>query len=384
MRLVITVNQDWFFLSHRLPIARAARDSGAEVVVIAGDSGKGPAVRAEGLEFIPLPISRKGLNPLADLRTLRFLKQAYRRLKPDLVHHVTIKPVLYGSIVARLLGGMRVVNAVSGLGYAFTSRDLRATVVRPLVKALYRVALGHPRSRTIFQNPEDLADFVGMKLVTRDQAVLIRGSGVDCQEFHPREEPTGRPMVLMASRLLWDKGVRQFVEAARQIRTSDDSVRFVLAGEPDFGNPEAIAAPQIEAWVKEGAIEWWGRRDDMPDLLAKASVVVLPTMYGEGVPKVLLEAAATGRSIVATDVRGCREIVKHGINGLLVPPGESVPLAHAIQRLLASPSLRAEYGQAGRRLAETEFAEVRVVRDTLAIYEQLLGNRGTQGDVCAG
>src|SRR5206468_1936880 len=154
-----------------------------------------------------------------------------------------------------------------------------------------------------------------------DQAVLIRGSGVDCQTFHPREEPTGRPMVLMASRLLWDKGVRHFVEAARQIRKSDDSARFVLAGEPDFGNPEAIPVPQIQAWVQEGAIEWLGRRDDMPDLLAKASVVVLPTMYGEGVPKILLEAAATGRPIVATDVRGCREIVKHGINGLLVPPG---------------------------------------------------------------
>lgn len=383
MRLVITVNQDWFFLSHRLPIARAARDTGAEVVVVAGDSGRGPAIRAEGFDFIPLPISRKGLNPFEDLRTLWFLRRTYRQVRPDLVHHVTIKPVLYGSIAARLLGGIRVVNAVSGLGYAFTSRDARARAVRPLVKALYRLALGYPASRTVFQNPDDLADFVEMRLVSRNRAILIRGSGVDCEQFHPREAPTGRPIVLMAARLLWDKGVSQFVEAARQVRKSDAAVRFVLVGEPDFGNPEAVAVAQIGAWVQEGAIEWWGRRDDMPEVLAKATVVVLPTMYGEGVPKILLEAAASGRAIVATDVRGCREIVKHGINGLLVPPGESVMLGDAIQRLLASPDLRAEYGRAGRGLAETEFAESLVVGQTLAVYEELLSDRVTQGARCA-
>lgn len=377
MRLVITVNQDWFFLSHRLPIARAAREAGADITIIAGDSGRGPAIRAEGFEFIPLPIARKSLNPFEDLRTLRFLWRTYRCLQPDLVHHVTIKPVLYGSIAARLVGGIRIVNAVSGLGYAFMSRDARAKAVRPLVKLLYRLALGHPNSRTIFQNPDDLADFVRMGLVRSEQAALIRGSGVDCDRFRPTSEPTGRPIVLLASRLLWDKGVKEFVEAARHVRAKDQSPRFVLAGQPDVGNPSAVGLDHIEAWSREGVVEWWGQQEDMPGVLAQASVVVLPTFYGEGVPKILLEAAAAGRAIVATDVRGCREVVRHGINGLLVPPGQGLPLACAIRRLLDSPTLRAEFGRAARHIAEVEFAEPLVVRETLDVYRQLQGDRGS-------
>jgi len=374
VRLVITVNQDWFFLSHRLPIARAARDAGAEVVIVAGDSGNGAAIRAEGFEFIAMPISRKGLNPFGELATLRFLRRAYQRLKPDLVHHVTIKPVLYGSIAARLLGHFGVVNAVSGLGYVFTSGDARALTVRPLVKLLYRLALRHPRSRTIFQNPEDLSDFVGMGLVRKDQAVLIRGSGVDCARFQPSPQPTGRPIVLLASRMLWDKGVKEFVEAARLIRAGDQAARFVLVGAPDVGNPAAIPVAQLQEWVSEGTVEWWGQRDDMPAVLASASIVVLPS-YGEGLPKVLLEAAAAARPLVATDVRGCREIVRPNVNGFLVSARDSVTLAEQIRRLINAPDIRARFGAAGRKLAETEFAEPVIVEQTLAVYRQLLGDR---------
>jgi len=177
--------------------------------------------------------------------------------------------------------------------------------------------------------------------------------------------------------LLWDKGVKEFVEAARYIRAKDQSPRFVLAGQPDVGNPSAVGLDHIEAWSREGAVEWWGQQDDMPEVLAQTSIVVLPTVYGEGVPKILLEAAAAGRPIVATDARGCREVVRHGINGFLVPPGETLPLAAAIRRLLDSPTLRAEFGRAGRHIAEVEFAEPIVVRETLDVYRQLLGDGGS-------
>src|SRR6266567_2746505 len=295
LRVLIVANQDWFFLSHRLPLAHAIRTAGAEVVVVAGDSGKASAIREEGFEFVAMPISRKGVNPVRELHTLRFLRRTYRRLQPDLVHHVTIKPVLYGSIASQLVGGMAVVNAISGLGYVF------------------------------------------------------------------------------ASRMLWDKGVKEFVEAARLIRAEDESPRFVLAGTPDFGNPGAIAVTQMQAWSSEGAVEWWGQRNDMPAVLAQSSVVVLPTMYGEGVPKILLEAAAAGRPIVATDVRGCREIVRPGINGMLVAPGNGTELANAIRVLLESRDLRERFGRAGREIAVAEFAEETVVRRTLDVYRDLLG-----------
>lgn len=373
MRLVITVNQDWFFLSHRLPIARAARDAGAEVVILAGDSGKAAAIRAEGLDFVPLPISRKGLNPAEELRTLWFLERTYARLRPDLVHHVTIKPVLYGSLAARLIGGIPIVNAVSGLGYAFTSSDVRAAVLRPFLRVLYRLALGPSSSRTIFQNPEDLSDFVRMAVVRREHAVLIRGSGVDCSRFQPSPEPNGPPVVMLASRMLWDKGAKEFVEAARLSRGQGRSARFALVGAPDLGNPNAIPVAQLETWARDGIVEWWGHREDMPAVLAQASVVVLPTAYGEGVPKVLLEAAAAGRPIVATDVRGCREIVRSGVNGLLVTPKDVAGLAKAIGVLLSSQELRAEYGRAGREIAEAEFAEGTVVAQTFDVYRELLG-----------
>jgi len=375
VRVVIVVNQDWFFLSHRLPLARAVRDAGAEVVIVAGDSGKGEVIRAEGLGFLPLPISRKGLNPAEELHTLWFLRRTYDRLKPDLVHHVTIKPVLYGTIAARIVGGMAVINAVSGLGYPFTSSDPSARAIRPVLKGLYRLALGHPGSRTIFQNPEDLSDLVKMGIVKRDQAFLIRGSGVDCSRFRLAPEPAGPPIVLLAARMLWDKGVERFVEAARLIRAEDPTPRFVLVGEPDSGNRNAIPISRLDSWSREGVVEWWGHRDDMPLILSRAAVVVLPTTYGEGVPKILLEAAASGRPIVATDVRGCREIARPGVNGILVPPRDTENLAKAIRALLASPELRAQFSRAGRHIALTEFAEEIVVSRTLDVYRELLGQR---------
>jgi glycosyltransferase involved in cell wall biosynthesis len=374
-RVLFVVNQDWFLLSHRLPLARALRDRGAEVIVVGRDSGRVAAIHAEGFDFVALPISRKGLNPLAELRTILFLARLYRRLRPRLIHHSTVKPVVYGSIAARLAPDAAVVNTVSGLGYPFFSRDRVARALRPLLRVLYRVALARPRTRTIFQNPQDLRDFVRMGLLREDAAVLVRGSGVNCSVFHVTPESDGQPLVMLAARMLWNKGVKEFVQAVRLMRDAGVRARFALVGGPDAGNPCAIPVAQLEQWAREGDVEWWGHRRDMPRVLSQASVVVLPSTYGEGLPKVLLEAAASGRPIVATDVRGCREIVRDGVNGLLVPPGDVGALARAITRCLASPELRAQFGRAGRGFVEAEFAEGAVVTQTLGVYRQALGAR---------
>jgi len=345
-----------------------------EVVVAAGDSGSARAIEDEGFEFVSLPVARGVLNPLSEARTFMFLLQLYRRLQPALVHHSTVQPVIYGSVAARLGGRAAVVNTISGLGYVFTSGHLTAKALRPILKSMWRLALNHPRSRTIFQNSDDRADFVRMGLVQEGATVLIRGSGVDCGAFPPAVEPDGVPVVVRPGRMLWDKGVREFVEAARMLRSAGVIGRFVLIGAPDNGNREAISVAQLDAWTREGSVEWWGHQRDMAAVLAGATIVVLPT-YGEGLPKVLLEAASVGRPVVATDVRGCREVVRPGVNGLLVPPRDSAALARAIERLLIAKELRARFGEAGRRLAETEFAEPVVVKQTLAVYHELLDGR---------
>lgn len=376
--LLIVVNYDWFFLSHRLPIAKAAQRIGLRVSVATTDTGCADQICREGFEFVPLSMTVSGQNPLRELRVVAAFVQMYRERQPDLVHHVTVKPVLYGSLAARMVGRTGVVNAVSGLGYLFLG-SMRARLLQPLVKTLYRLALRQRRSWTIFQNPDDRDLFVGAGLLRAEQAILIRGSGVNCDIFVPRPEPAGIPVVMLPARILWDKGVGEFVEAARIIRQQDTLARFVLVGDPDPGNPASVPAPTLEAWVREGIIESWGHRRDMPDVLSSAAVVVLPS-YREGLPKALLEAAACGKPVVATDVPGCREIVRHNVNGMLVPVRNTTALAEAIRLLLQAPQLRQRFGRAGRLIVEREFAEHLVVDQTLSVYRRLLGPKWPASD----
>lgn len=377
-RLLFVVNVDWFFLSHRLPLAVAAREAGLHVTVAAADTGQADQIRRAGLEFVPLAMTRGGTGLGAELATVAALARLYRRLEPDLLHHVTIKPVLYGSLAARLLPRTRVVNAIPGLGYAFSRESGR--LLRAGAQAAYRMALAGGRTRTIFQNPEDRHDFVRKSIVREDHTVLIRGSGVDPARFVPRPEPPGEPVVVLASRMLWEKGVGQFVEAARLLRGRGMRARFALVGGADDENPGGVPAEQLRAWAAEGVVEWWGHRDDMPAVLAQSAVLVLPSFYKEGLPKVLLEGAASARPLVATDIRGCREIVRPEHNGLLVPPRDAGALADAVGRLLESPELRRRFGLAGRALVEREFTQARVVEQTLAVYRELLGDRWPEHD----
>ena len=377
-RLLFVHNDIGYFLSHRLPVAQAAIAAGAEVQLAAPPgAGEGPAaaLAAQGIDLVPLALVRRRMNPLGEAGTVAALARLYRRLRPELAHHVTIKPVLYGGLAARAAGVPAVVAAVPGRGTVFTRQGRAAAVLRAGVRQAYRRALAHPNGQVIFQNPDDLAYFVDTGLLGAERAVLIRGSGVDPAEFYPAPPAarSGEPaLVLFAARMLWDKGVAGYVEAARRLRAEGVQARFVLCGEPDAGNPGAVPVAQLQAWHAEGAVEWLGRRDDMPALLRQAQVVCLPSAYGEGVPKILIEAAASGVAIVTTDTPGCREIVQHGHNGLLVPPKDTPALVAALAALLADPARCAQFGAAGRARVLAQFALPQVVAQTLALYARLL------------
>jgi glycosyltransferase involved in cell wall biosynthesis len=369
-RLLYVVNIPRFFVSHRLPLALAARAAGYEVHVATSSAGEEHIrhILAAGLPFHPLPLAQHGTSPLAEAKTLMALAALYRRLRPDLVHHVSIKPVLYGGIAARLAGVRAVVSAMSGLGYVFMGDDLRRRVIRAGVVPLLRWALGG-HTRMIFQNPDDLARFVALGLVPAQRAVLIRGSGVDTAVYAPAPLPEGMPVVLFAGRLMWPKGLGHFVDAARLLR---GRARFVVAGYPEPTSPDSVPLAQLEAWQAEGVVEWWGRRDDMPAVFAASHIVCLPSTYGEGVPKVLIEAASCGRPIVTTDTPGCREIVHDGVNGRLVPPGDSAALAQALVALLEDDAQRHRMGAAGRARVLAEYSLERVVAEVLTLYERLI------------
>jgi glycosyltransferase involved in cell wall biosynthesis len=373
--LLLVVNSDWFFLSHRLPIALAAKDAGMRVTVAAIDTGAGDTIRRHGLEFRPLQLTTRGMNPLGELSAIAGLCRMYRELRPDIVHHVTIKPVIYGSIAAKIVGGMAVVNAISGLGYVFTEHAI-ARALRPVVTRLYRFALSGKRSRTIFQNPDDREQFVRRGLVDAAETYLIRGSGADVDVFRPSPEKVGGPVVILPSRMIWDKGIAEFVAAAGALRDQYPEARFALVGKPDRGNPKAVPEDQLAEWSRAGVVEWWGHRPDMPAVFAESALVVLPSTYPEGVPKVLIEAAAAGRPIVTTDTPGCREVVRHGVNGLLVPCRDTENLAAAIGYLLAGPEERARMGAAGREIATAEFSLEGVVQAHMEIYNSLLPPTG--------
>lgn len=374
MRILYLVNDAAFFLSHRLPLAMSARERG-HIVAVAAAPVRGYETIAEmGFAFHPLPFRRSATGLFGELLTLLAVYRLIRRIKPDLIHNVTIKPVLYGSLAARFAGVPAIVNAVSGLGTVFLAEGLRARILRSLVQWIYRLVLRAPNCITIFQNEDDRDLFVQRKLVPRQQTVLIRGSGVDTRLFSPTPEPDGIPVVALCARMLRDKGVDEFVQAATLLKAQGVQARFELVGGLDPGNRTAISETQMRQWVEEGSVEWLGHRPDMPAVLRDAHIICLPS-YREGLPKALLEAAASGRPIVTTDVPGCREVVINGSNGLLVPVRNVPVLATALRRLIEDPVLRATFGQAGRRRVEQYFALEQVVAQTMTVYERLLYNQ---------
>lgn len=366
MKILLFANTDWYLFNFRLALAQALRERGDDVVLVSPDGAYAPRLQELGFRWICFPLARRGLNPLAEIRTIVRLFGLYRREKPDLVHQFTVKCVLYGSLVCLLLGIHPAVNSVEGLGYVFTEGGGTRRWLRGLVKLIYWSVL-RP-TWVIFLNPDDRLFFLKNHLVNPKQIVLIRSSGVDIQKFSPRPELEGVALVTLPARLLWDKGVGEFVTAARQLRTAGLRARFALVGDNDDGNPASVDSSQLREWEKEGVIEWWGWKENMADVYAQSAVVCLPS-YREGLPITLIEAAACGRPIVASDVPGCREVVRQGENGLLVPVRDAGALAEALLDLLKNPTRRIEMGIRSRIIAEKEFSMELVISQILALYQ---------------
>lgn len=371
--ILFVVNSPEFFLSHRLPIAIAAQSYGYDVHVATGGGFAVHKIQRMGLKHHTVSIARRRQNPLTEIGSILSLRQLFRHLRPDLVHLITIKPVLYGGIAARLTGISAVVAAVSGLGTVFVAQSVAAGPRRILVSLLYRVAFRQRRLAVIFQNPDDRDGLLTIGALREDQVRMIRGSGVDLADYSYKPEPEGTPVVVMAARLLRDKGVYEFVEAARLLRSRGVSVVMRLIGAPDPGNPTSIEQVEMDAWSEEGVVELPGYRNDIALQYQAANIVCLPS-YREGLPKGLVEAAACGRAVVTTDVPGCRDAIEPDSTGILVPVKNASALADAIQVLVEQPKRRLSMGKAGRELAEQAFNIDRIAEQHLRIYQELMSD----------
>lgn len=369
-KILFVVNAPEFFLSHRLPLAIAASKAGFKVHIASADGAGVQKISQFGFEHHVIDIARSGQNPLKELLSIVRIFRVFQKIRPHIVHLVTIKPVLYGGLAARLAGVDGVVAAVSGLGTVFLSQSGLAGLRKTIISFLYRQAFRQKKLAVIFQNPDDRQVLLDIGALSFDQSRLIRGSGVDLLDYPCLPEPEGTPVVVMAARLLRDKGVYEYVEAVRVLRQRGINACFRLIGAPDPGNPSSIGQSQLDAWAAEGIVELLGYRSDIAQQYAAATIVCLPS-YREGLPKSLVEAAACGRAVVTTDVPGCRDAIELDVSGLLVPVKNAEALADALQRLIESPALRQGMGAAGRALAEREFAIEKIVDAHLNIYQEL-------------
>lgn len=373
-RVVMVVNEDWMFWSHRLALARAARAAGADVTVATRVDRHGDRIRAEGFHLVALPWRRGARNAWTEARSVAMLARLYRRTRPDLVHHVGLKAALYGGVAARLSGSPPQVHTVAGFGFVSISSSRRARVLRRTLGILFRRVLSRPHSHLVVQNPDDAAEVREAGLFDAARVHLVRGSGVDTRHFTPAPE-SGPVTAVLASRLIRPKGVVELVDAARLLRARGAPVRVDLVGDPDPENPETVTADELRAWHDEGVIHWRPRVDEMAPVWRSCAMAVLPS-YREGLPRALLEAAACGRPLIATDVPGCRELVRDGDNGRLVPVRDAAALADAIAALAADPDARRRMGERAREIVVSSFSDDVIVARMLAIYRMAIDGAG--------
>ena len=369
-KIIYLLTEDWFFCSHFIERAIAAQAAGYEVVIVARESVHGELIRAADLRFIGLEFARRSINPLTELLLILKILALYRHERPDIVHHISSKPILYGTAAALLAGVPAIVNAPVGMGYVFSSRDWRARLLRPFVRIAYRLLTNPRRSRVIFENIDDLNSFINWGAARVSDVVLIRGAGVDLNRFRPVAKNNPHPVIGLVARMLFDKGINEYVTAAHELHNEGVVARFLLVGDADPMNPTSIPVKTLEGWHGKKGLEWLGWCEDIPGLLEKIDVMCLPS-YREGLPKSLIEAAASGLPIVTTDTPGCREVVRHGYNGFLVPVGDAHKLAKFLKQLIQDPELRDRMGARGAGLAAEEFSSDRVIAETLSLYGKL-------------
>lgn len=375
-KLIYLVTEDWVFLSHRLPMARAARAAGFEVAVASRVAAHGEQIRAEGFTLHPLAWRRRDLGPLAALRAILEIYRLYRREQPDIVHHVALKPMIYGGIAALLARRPAVASSLTGTGYAFAASGFKASLMRLPITLVLRALLARRRSVVVVQNAGHREMLLRMAPAAGSRITVVRGSGIDTQSFRPLPDPESRPVTIgFVARLLADKGVRSLIEAYRLLIARGVPVHLVIAGTPDPENPTSIPEDEVRSWLALPGLSWLGHVSDVRDVWRQAHIAVLPSLH-EGLPKSLLEAAACARPIVATDLPGCREIARPGVNALLVPVGDAAALADAIQRLVEDDGLRQRLGAASRRIVDPDLSDVAIGAETVALYQRLLDESG--------
>lgn len=380
-KVLFLVPDDVTFIIQRLVMAQGVQKAGYDVHIAAEDTGVSDKIRELGFTFHRLDLNRGGLNPFADFKPFLKLVFFLSKQRPDILQCVSIKPVLYGATAGTIVGLKRIVCLVNGLGYAFEGNNFKGKIVKRIAMALYRNALALPGIRVIFQNPDDRAYFIDNELVAANKTLLIRGSGVNMEKFKTTPQPNNpRPVILFVGRLLWNKGIKELVEASRILKLEKLEFNLKIVGGPDDRNPEAVPEAYLKSLHEEGIIEWVGRQSDMPKFYREADIVCLPTQYKEGLPLTLLEAASTGRTLVATDVPGCREIVRNGVNGYLVPPKSISELADALRILIKSSELRKKYGEKSAQIVKEEFSAEIIQMQLVSTYESLLNDSSPRAD----
>ena len=370
-KILLVANTDWYLYNFRLSLALELIREGYEITFICPETDYSTEIRAAGIRIIPWALQRQTAPVWDELRSIRDLYKIYRAEKPDLVHHFTIKPVLYGSLAARLAGIPAVVNSITGRGYVFQTISGKVSLLRLLIERMFILVYKGLNVGTTFENEADELFFIESGLIPEKNCWLVNGVGVDTDWFTYKPEPPAKPvLIVFPGRLLWSKGVGILVDAARILKKRFKA-RVVLIGKPDPGNPETIKEEIIQSWVEEGIVEWWGWQSNMREIYHQSHIVVLPSM-GEGLSKSLLEALSCGRPIVATDVPGCREVVIPGVTGYLVPKSDSTALADRLEELCRDADLRRQMGLAGRRLAIEEFRDVKINREIRMIYASMM------------
>lgn len=366
-KLLFVVSEDWYFVSHRLPLGKEAANMGYDVAVATRVKHHGEAIKCAGIRVIPFELSRRSGNPFTEIFALYKL---YKRETPDIIHHVALKPAIYGTIAASIARSRSVVNAVSGLGWMFTSTRLVLRLLRPILTRIMGIVLNRKNSYTIIQNTSDRL-LLAQANVDAQRLRLIAGAGVDTEVFYPSKKSPNLPCVMLAARMLWDKGIKEFVEAAFILNEQKVKARFVLVGGTDQGNPSCIPEKVLLAWDNKAGIEYWGASQNMAETWQQADIACLPS-YREGMPKSLLEAAACGLPIVTTDVPGCQEVIIDGQEGFLVEPQNAEALAKSLKHLIENAELRTAMGAKARKRAEEIFCQKLIIADTFDVYQELL------------
>lgn len=367
MKILFFSNTTWNLYNYRLPLMKELRSLGHDVFALSPKDRFSPHLVGEGFQWRDIKLSQYGLNPFVELGTLVRICRFYRETQPDIISHFTVKSVLYGSIASKFIQPQRVINNITGLGQLFSEQRQLYRVLRFFLLLIYRFVLRG--TMVIFQNPEDRDLFLSKNIITPAQSCLIRGSGVVIPEDwseHPVDSEAIQ--VILPGRIMRSKGVEVFMQAAKRIRQTHPQISFALVGSISEDDPTAFSQKKLDKWQKEGLLAWWGWRDDMAKVYKHAHIVCLPTLYGEGLPKSLLEAAACSRPIIGTDTPGCREIIQHGNNGLLVPTNDVNALIEAITTLAESEDLRVQMGQAGQQLVRKHFSVEKIVKSNLVQY----------------